>query len=162
MPVKDLLVKPPRKIHLDSFCYKIPGWVYFLTIVSNFKTPYFVKAGFNTEIVECFKREKEELGCKVYAYCLMPDHLHLLCGTTCQDISVLDFADQFKGKSTRIGWKYGVKGSLWQRRNYDHILRKEESLREVAEYILNNPVRCGLAGQWDKYAFCDYLDPFDP
>jgi len=161
MPVKYLCVKPPRRIHLDSPKYNIPGWVYFLTIVSNFKAPHFVKEGFNAGIIECLKNEKERLGCRVYVYCLMPDHLHLLCGTTRQDISVLDFVDQFKGKSTRIGWKYGIKGSLWQRRNYDHILRKEENLQELAEYILNNPVRRGLVAQWDEYPFCGYLDPFD-
>ena len=154
-------MKPYKKIHLDSALYRIPGWIYFITIVSNFKTPYFVKEVLNREIIECLKREKERLECRVYAYCLMPDHLHFLCGTSWEGVSVLDFVNQFKGKSTRISWKYNIKGPLWQRRSYDHILRKEENFREMAEYILSNPVRRGIVGRWDEYPFSGCLDDFE-
>ena len=91
----------------------------------------------------------------------MPDHLHLLCGVNNQEVSVLDFINQFKGKSTRIGWKYGIKGPLWQRRSYDHILRKEENLGEIAEYIVNNPVRRGIVENWEQYAFSGYIDTLE-
>ena len=154
-------IKPPQKIHLDASFYQMPGWIYFITIATNFKTSYFVKEDLNKEIIECLKRGKERLKCKVYVYCLMPDHLHILCGTNENHISVLDFVNQFKGKSTRIGWKYEIKGPLWQKRNYDHILRKEENLQEIADYIVNNPVRGGLVERWNQYPFCGYLDNFN-
>jgi len=32
-------------------------------------------------------------------------------------------------------------GPFWQRNYYEHIIRNEEELAEVREYILNNPVR---------------------
>ena len=148
-------------MHLDSSLYKIPGWVYFITIVSNFKASYFIEETFNNKLIECLEKERERMRCKVYTYCLMPDHLHLLCGTNDQEISVLDFVNQFKGKSTRIGWRYNIKGSLWQRKSYDHILRKEENIQEVATYIVNNPVRRELVKKWDQYPFSGFLDNFD-
>jgi REP element-mobilizing transposase RayT len=158
---RECFVRPLKKIHLDSSLYKIPGWVYFVTIVSNFKTPYFLKERFNNEIIDCLKEEREKMRCKIYAYCLMPDHLHFLCGTKGGEISVLDFVSQFKGKSTRIGWRYNIKGPLWQRRSYDHIVREEEDLQETAKYIVNNPVRSGVVEKWDQYPFCGFLDEFD-
>jgi putative transposase len=154
-------MNPYKKIHLDSSLYQVPGWVYFLTIVSNFKTPCFSNHDFNGEIINCLKTERERMKCRIYVFCLMPDHLHFLCGTKEKDVSVLDFVNQFKGKSTRIGWEYGIEGPLWQRRNYDHILRKEEKLEDIAKYIVNNPVRRGIVEEWTEYSFSGYLDQFN-
>ena len=150
-----------KKNHLDPSLYQKPGWVYFFTIVSNLKAPYFLGEDLNKQIILCLKEERERMKCGIYVYCLMPDHLHLLCGTNDQGISVLDFINQFKGKSTRIGWKYEIKGPLWQRRSYDHILRKEESLEETAKYIVSNPVRRGIVEEWNQYPFSGFLDNFD-
>jgi putative transposase len=154
-------MRPPEKIRLDPSLYQVPGSVYFFTIISNFKKPYFVDENLNNEIIYCFKTERERMKCKIYVYCLMPDHLHLLCGSNNFGVSVLDLVNQFKGKSTRIGWKCGIKGSLWQRRSYDHILRKEEDLEETSKYIVNNPVRRGIVEEWAQYPFSGYLDNFD-
>ena len=33
---------------------------------------------------------------------------------------------------------------IWQRNYHDHIIRNEESLREIREYIHNNPLRWEL------------------
>ena len=163
MPVNQIpIMKLPKKMHLDPSLYRVPGWIYFFTIVSNSKNPYFTKQNFNNELIECLKKEKERLRCKLYAYCLMPDHLHFLCGTNDEGTSVLDFVDQYKGKSTRIGWRYNINGPLWQRKSYDHILRKEEKIEEVVTYILYNPVRRRLIEKWDDYPFSGFLDNFDP
>jgi len=139
------------------------------------------------EIIGCLKNQRKKLGCKVFVYCLMPDHLHFLCSVgACprNDFSsvgvyprknyahkglhyidtvpsMIDFVNQFKGKSTTRAWKYGIKGSLWQKRWYDHILRKDEDVRKIGEYILQNPVRRELVKLWYEYPYCGYLDEFD-
>jgi putative transposase len=41
------------------------------------------------------------------------------------------------------GWT-PFQGQLWQRNYYEHIIRDEQSLNRIREYILNNPV------QWDQ------------
>ena len=46
---------------------------------------------------------------------------------------------------------------LWQRSYYDHVLRKEELLRDVALYILGNPVRKGLVEEYAMYPFSGSL-----
>ena len=38
------------------------------------------------------------------------------------------------------GWS-PFSGRLWQRNYYEHIIRKEESLHRIREYIMNNPLQ---------------------
>ena len=135
-----------------------------------------MKHELNMEVIKCLNNQKEKLRCRVFVYCLMPEHLHFLCSVgpyahrnyahkglhyLDKELSIIDFVNQFKGKSTTIAWKYGIKGSLWQKRWYDHILRKDEDVRKIGEYILNNPVRRGLVEHWYEYPYCGYLDEFD-
>lgn len=39
----------------------------------------------------------------------------------------------------------------WQTSYYDHILRREEDLLDVANYIWDNPVRAGFVAQANRY-----------
>jgi hypothetical protein len=45
----------------------------------------------------------------------------------------------------------GRGGSLWQDESFDHLLRSDESLRQKAEYICQNPVRAGLVEREEDY-----------
>ena len=39
-----------------------------------------------------------------------------------------------------LGWQ-PFRGELWQRNYYEHIVRNDESLNRIREYIVNNPIR---------------------
>jgi len=41
------------------------------------------------------------------------------------------------------GWT-PFQGQLWQRNYYEHVIRDEESLNRIREYILNNPAQWAL------------------
>ena len=45
----------------------------------------------------------------------------------------------FKSKCTYKIHKNGFNNQLWQRNYYEHIIRNEESLSNIREYIQNNP-----------------------
>jgi hypothetical protein len=55
---------------------------------------------------------------------------------------------------TTVRYTHGVKhygwlpfrGRLWQRNYYEHIIRSEESLNRIREYITNNPMQW----EWDR------------
>jgi REP element-mobilizing transposase RayT len=51
---------------------------------------------------------------------------------------------QFKSACTKRIRKAGVQEFAWQSRFYDHIIRDESSLREVRQYIANNPMKWEL------------------
>jgi len=150
---------PPRNQRLDARLYAQAGSPCHFTICSYRKQKPFVNADLNDAIVQLLHTERERLGCYVHVYCLMPDHLHLLCSPKKDGNSMLTFIDQFKGKSTRESWSYGWRGKLWQPRSYDHLVRKEEDLLEIAKYILHNPVRKGLVEKPEDYKWCGLIDP---
>ena len=43
-------------------------------------------------------------------------------------------------------------GKFWNRESYDIYIRNEKMLDNVISYILENPVKAGLAKEWDDYA----------
>ena len=102
--------------------------------------------------------EKHKNEFKIFVYCLMPDHLHLLLSPTVQKISVSKFIGAFKSKSTRIAWDFGIVGKLWQRRFHDHIVRTQGDLKNIGQYILDNPVRGGLSVRWQNYQYLGLID----
>ena len=133
---------------------------YFITICADKKKNTFKVNEFNEQIIQLIKAYKDKIGFKVYVYCLMPDHLHLLINPANCGKSISSFIGGFKSISTRIAWTYGIKGKLWQGRYYDHILRKNENLFNVGQYILNNPVRKGLVKRWEDYGLCGIIDQY--
>ncbi len=104
----------------------------------------------------------EAVGFNVIAYCLMPEHAHLLVIATKPTSDLVSFVRLFKQLS-EFGYRLRRNGRLWQRSFYDHVLRKEESLASVTDYILQNPVRRGLVQDESNYAYSwvsdkDYCD----
>ena len=147
--------KNPR---LRDFDYSQP-FAYFITICAKDKRIIFRDEGLNQDIINCLKQEREKTGVKVFVYCLMPDHFHMLISPLSSGMNISRFIANFKGRTTRIGWKYGIKEKMWQGRFYDHVLRPNEPIRSVCDYILNNPARKKIAESWEEYKFCGLLDP---
>ena len=92
---------------------------------------------------------REEM--EMIAYCFMPDHLHLLLEGK-EGSNLIAFMKAFKQTS---GYRYrrAFHETLWQKGYYDHVLRKEEDVRSVAEYIFHNPTRAGLVNSPSEYPF---------
>jgi putative transposase len=88
----------------------------------------------------------------VHAYCLMPDHVHLLAEGLQPRSDLIQFIRAVKIKtSTPIERKTGK--TLWQKKFYDHILRNNDSPDAVAWYIWMNPVRANLCRLPEGYPF---------
>jgi putative transposase len=86
------------------------------------------------------------------AYCFMPDHAHLLLSGTSTTSDLRKFMNRWK---QRTGFAYSRETGrlLWQAGYYDHVLRCDEDLVQVARYIIANPVRAGLVTDPDEYPF---------
>jgi putative transposase len=98
-------------------------------------------------------------GMSIYAYCLMPDHLHLLLRLGPESGVLGNIIGKLKLFTTRASWQYGYTGKLWQDRFYDHVLRKSEDGARIAAYIWENPVRKGLVSEASGYLYSGFLDP---
>ena len=104
--------------------------------------------------MRCLEDQAQQSGYRLVAYCIMPDHIHILTGPSVQHraLPLSRFIRQFKSAATHRLGKLGIAGPIWQRSFYDHILRKEEDLAQVVNYILANPVRKGLVHAPEAYA----------
>jgi len=135
---------------LSCFDYR-GSHAYFITCATYKKRPYFSDKSVVDTILPVLSRCSSRNGFGIYTYCFMPDHLHmLLIGE--ESSSLQGFMKTFKQESS-FAFKKGCSGSLWQRSYYDRVLRTEETLEEVALYIINNPVRKGLVDDYSSYTF---------
>ena len=82
----------------------------------------------------------------------MPDHVHLLVEGADLDSDLERFVHATKQYS---GFVYARRAAtrLWQQSYYDHALRDDESTRRAVRYIIENPIRAGLAQRVDDYPF---------
>jgi putative transposase len=88
-------------------------------------------------------RAGELCGFEVFAYCFMPDHLHLLVGGSAGPARLTVFAQRAKQLSGYYGRRH-LGGPIWQVGYFERILREAEDTRSVVAHILGNPVRAGL------------------
>jgi putative transposase len=72
----------------------------------------------------------------------MPNHLH---GIICLDERAQSISEIMRGFKTfsarKIHKLFGQKGTpIWQRNYYDRIVRTEDKLENIRNYIINNPM----------------------
>jgi putative transposase len=150
-------VHPPRKrIRLDADLYGQSGVVCSITIATKDRLWIFDDAALAEASVAILRKQAMTLGAKVYAYCFMPDHVHLLLAPS-DSCDLVAFVAQFKNLVQRAAWRLGLHGTFWQKRFWDHFLRQDEDIETVVHYILNNPVRAGLVSDWRDYPYSGSL-----
>ena len=135
---------------LKDFPYAGP-FAYHLTFVTRGRLPLFQPGEAVQSCLESLRTACERHGFDTLAYCFMPDHLHLLLAGR-EGSSLRDFVRHFKQLS---GYKFKRKraASLWQISYYDHVVRRDEDVRQIAAYIWDNPVRAGMVESRLEYAF---------
>ena len=82
----------------------------------------------------------------------MPDHVHLLIEGQSDSSDCRRFiarAKQFSG----FHYSKAFGHRLWQRYGVERILRSEETTLVAARYVLENPLRAGLARYVEEYPF---------
>ncbi|MSO35629.1 MAG: transposase [Acidobacteria bacterium] len=95
-------------------------------------------------------RTCDPAGIAVISYCFMPDHVHMLVEgvePSADGRRFFRLAKQYSGYAHSQA--FGER--LWQRYGYEHVVRSTKTSRAVTRYILENPIRAGLArsvGDW--------------
>ena len=147
--------KYPIRPRIKYFSYK-GYFAYFLTICTDSKKQIFITNGVVELVLNHLKEASNKFGFQIYAYCFMPDHLHILVVANKEKASLTNFLKIFKQKSG-YHFKQKYRRKLWQPSFYDHVLRKKESLNSIAEYIFFNPVRKGLVEDFKGYPYLGSL-----
>lgn len=98
---------------------------------------------------------KEVSGFKLYAFCLMTNHVHLLMETGEEPLEIV-----FKRIGSRyVKWynqKYQRIGHLFQDRFRSENVETEQYFMTVLRYILQNPVKAGIVFSPDRYRWSSY------
>ena len=102
-------------------------------------------------------KEKSEL--ELYAYCFMPNHIHLLLKEGKSPIG-----ETFKTFGTKYAYWYNTKysrvGHLFQDRFKSEPVEDTEYFCVALRYILQNPVKAGLAKNAADHPYSSYRDLF--
>ena len=86
----------------------------------------------------------------IWAYCLMPNHVHFVCVPRADAGLALCFNTLNMRYAQYFHRRKGVTGHLWMGRFLSCLL-DESSVREEVRFIENNPVRWGLAEKAEDY-----------
>jgi len=126
--------------------------IYFLTMCCEKRAPLFTDGERARLVVGAIRDCAEKTGFRLHAYCVMPDHAHMLVEGTDGTKGGTIFVRRFQQK-TGFLLRNVTAGRIWQRSYYDHILRKAKDCDDVAWYIWMNPVRKQIARVAWEYEF---------
>ncbi len=151
LPDKNRIGYITRRPRLPSFSYR-GRFRYFLTICTRDRNRYFQNEGLINLVLSVLEDFSRRDNFSVWAYCFMPDHLHLLLEGREKESDLKRFVFGFKQKSGYLAAK-AYELALWQKSYYDHILRPEEDILGFCRYIWDNPVRGGLIDHYREYPY---------
>ncbi len=153
---------------LPSWDYSSPGY-YFVTICVRHMRHLFGRVENDAMVLNYYGKivfDEWERTFQIRSnviwdeFVVMPNHFHAvvhIAGKPCNARTLLHgvrtgkwksgvlgaIMGQFKQQVTKKIRRNGVPGFNWLNRFYDHIVRDEEDLNRIREYIRNNPAKWG-------------------
>ena len=107
------------------------------------------------KFLEAIKTYKAISGYKVFAYCLMSNHIHLLLKVGKEDLDLI--VKRIAGSYVYwYNWKYKRRGHLFQDRFKSEPIDDDAYFLTVLRYIHQNPIKSGLCRRVDEYPFSSY------
>jgi REP element-mobilizing transposase RayT len=149
-----MTAQPPqrRRIRLALAAYADTSAICSVTIAVKDRQAVFANQRAAAAAVAVLHTLARQTGVRLHAWCVMPDHVHLLLSPS-DRCDIVTFVGQFKNLAQRAAWTSGVVGAFWQASFWDHFLRRDEHFGSAVRYILENPVRAGLAAGVGNYPF---------
>jgi REP element-mobilizing transposase RayT len=126
--------------------------LYFVTMCFDERKGFGKSARVAAWLIEKLREAACACGFFVHAYCVMPDHVHVLAAGKNVQSDLRAFVESFK-RETGFAFSKRTGRRLWQFKYYDRILRAADSADAVAWYIWLNPVRKGLCMRPTEYPF---------
>ncbi len=141
-------VRPPR---LPTFDY-LGGHRYFVTCCTLGRRPLFEAQPVVDAAALQILQSARAYHFEVLAYVFMPDHVHLLVEGRREDANFRLFMRHWR-KRTTMRRQATSGGVIWQDGYFERVLRGADGTQAAIDYILNNPVRAGLAQNPMDYPF---------
>lgn len=120
-----------------------------MTQRGNRRMDTFFKEGDYGLYIELMSKWCGKWGVEIWAYCLMPNHVHLVAVPSDAQGLAKAIGEAHKRYTKRINQREGWRGYLWQGRFASYVM-DEEYLAAATRYIEINPVRAGIVKKpWD-------------
>lgn len=131
---------------------------YHIMARGNQKQLTFIEEADFLKYLELLKHYKKKYKFKLYGYCLMPNHIHLIA-----DIEKgSDLAKIMQGlNQTYTIWfneKYKKVGHLWQGRYKSMLIQKNKYMLECIEYVEFNPIRANISKSPFEYRWSSWQE----
>ena len=138
----------PYRLRGENCCYHVMSR-------GNDRKRIFLKQRDYEKFMEYVIVAKDKFRFYLYAFCLMPNHYHLLLETTLPNISAL--MQYINGSYTTYhNTKYQRCGHLFQGRFKSIVVDKDRYFLELSRYIHLNPVRDKMVNLADEYVWSSY------
>jgi len=141
----------PHGKNLRKGRVSLPDHAYLVTIVTSSRKPVFTSFTAARVAVRCFHDKDVECHAQTLAFVVMPDHVHWLLQLE-EEGSLSEAVRMYKTKVSLI-----LRQRIWQRGFHDHALREEDDQRDIARYLIANPLRSGLAKNIGEYPHWDAI-----
>lgn len=139
----------PKRIHH-------PGFIYHVINRGNNRQAVFLEDEDYSRYLGVLYRYKRKLNFKIFAYCLMTNHIHLLIQVS-EKASISKIMQAVTICHTRhYHYKYRQCGHLWQGRFRSPIVSGDAYLMKAMMYIEQNPVRAKMVMRMGDYRWSSY------
>ena len=126
------------------------GVPHHITQRGNRRQPTFFCHADYVTYLELMAQWCTERGVEVWAYCLMPNHVHLIAVPESEDGLRRAIGEAHRRYTRHVNFREGWRGHLWQGRFASFPL-DEAHLYCATRYVELNPVRAGMAAEAAQY-----------
>ena len=121
-----------------------PGYHYHITQRGNCKQMVFNEKNDYSTYIRLLAKYSVEYRLSILAYCLMPNHIHIIAIPQEQNSMAKTFHVCHMKYAQHFNKKYSLSGHLWQGRFYSCLL-DENHFTAAVRYVENNPIRAKLS-----------------
>jgi putative transposase len=128
----------------------VPGYPHHVTQRGARRMKTFFSQEDYQYYLDLIAHHKQEAGVAIWAYCLMPNHVHFVAVPEREESLSSLFKAVHRHYSRTINFRQKWKGHLWQERFHSFVM-DEGYLHATVRYVELNPVKAGLcctAEQW--------------
>jgi REP-associated tyrosine transposase len=130
----------------------VPYYPHHVTQRGNRRQQTFFSEEDHKVYLELLAKAKDTSDVEVLAYCLMPNHTHLVVVPRRYDSLASFFSEAHRQYTRRINFREGWRGHLWQERFHSFVM-DEQYLLATVRYIELNPVRARLCNRPEEWTW---------
>jgi putative transposase len=134
----------------------VPGVPHHVTQRGNARQVTFLNDNDRQVYMDRLRGNRQEFGLRIWAYCLMNNHVHLLAVPEREDSLARTLGRTHAEYALYWNNRRNSCGHVWQARFYSCPI-EDEQVPTVVRYIETNPVRAGLAKEAESWPWSSAL-----